>query len=1404
MADKSLQAADWKKFAKGRELDDAALLRALTALERAEKGTPAVWQQALDDIDKALAALRKGSKALKSDRDLVERLGEMESALAAARKAAQAAAKQAEEDEDEDEAPDVLTTKLVPLLRQVPKGVALHALILLAGKETAVMLARRPIPAARGKLLKTYLGVSSGTKLVPATCVFENNVHTFVVQGAPAAGLAKRLKAALLAQIDRKMKLRVRGDSPDDIDEDLEGDDADLLEMRGRMQDAAADVQARTSAAAEETATMLKAAAEETAAAMARAIQPSADPAVLKALITRFNAVRAELDRVKALDTPIGGDIRQRLAQVTDALRERRSEGVEDQLGQLEQIAAAVAARRGGGNAAATQAKAQIDQRKQDYDTDRAAAADAIDAAEKALADNPELQPQAVANRYAAARQIVDDAVAAEDWLAARDALSELEEAADDVVDQDRQGLAVGARHAELKDLIDRAWAVKEDADGPLLELAEALQEASDEFDYHVRECNWDDAMDWLESMGRRSQRLLDLEAKLRQLMRMLQDNQVDLERAAKLLDTQADRFPKPLQDQFKKFAADFAALQKQATVNVDDWQKALERLVELTAKVLAVQAQWQAYQTELSQGLDDVLAAQALELNGALFPDGALDAFQKGRELHHEKSEVKDWPGAQDAIKTCKREALTLVALIGQGDAYYAAFKPHGAVIAAANKLADDKSDRLAVPLARYLAEYTAIQKDVAACAWTAARDKLPAQVAAGQALIDAHAAIKDDRARFEKSWAALTKLAQARQVAARPPAGLDTAALDGFRRAHTPANDARNRGDYAAATPLLEPLEAAISALLSADARLTEARQAYELALAGVGDLAAARQLSAGKPASLAGPCAEFDTADGVVRAAAAEGRYGDAKAACTPLAAALKGLLEARLSSNQGAPTTVFVALAKRLEPLQDRLKAAKPNPGKEVAFLDALKTQLAQAYAAALLAIKNKQRVEAELAVAGIEPLLVRCEQGTVRLRQHIALYVAARDGAVKQVRALNYGSPALGKLRDAALTAQDKRIQALGSAGQFDEGDREVQAWRDMANAWAQASDAFWTLLKNSGAAPDGDKLQTLAALPGGGKVLDTLMAELPEDKPQSFVKEAMKARYGFEVKQFKKKNPDRLSDLSDLEAVADSLPDKSLKALYGMLGEVPIAHIKGKVSELVRFTEEKGGAAYGSTEKKVYMYCGRSDDPKATQQQFGVEGDVLPPGEVVDEACEPANKDPVPYFKFAAWHEVGHAEDDAGDHMTRLKGIAGWTCPNVEEVARVAAAHLKYDEGYVLAMLRDKASKPPTDKPAKPDDMSQADWDDARVRAEEWCRAVREDTKIWNHGSRSKERAINGRVYHEAYADDWVSYDFSARAQGITGYQFRAPGEWFAELYAAYYAKKLKPSHPAMAWLTTL
>jgi len=218
MADKTLTEAEWKKFAKGRDLKDVALLKALAVYEKARE--PADLIEAIAAVEKETDALRK---FVKGDKEFGAQLDAMDKAIAKEDKAAKAALREAESKEsesEEDDGADVLSAKLIPLLRQVKKGDEMHALIAVGPKTLAVMLARRPISPSRRKLLTDHL--KEGTpKFIVGTCIFEANAHTFVVQ-SQAAGLAKKLRAALFAQTDLRMKVRVRGEDPNDIDDDGE------------------------------------------------------------------------------------------------------------------------------------------------------------------------------------------------------------------------------------------------------------------------------------------------------------------------------------------------------------------------------------------------------------------------------------------------------------------------------------------------------------------------------------------------------------------------------------------------------------------------------------------------------------------------------------------------------------------------------------------------------------------------------------------------------------------------------------------------------------------------------------------------------------------------------------------------------------------------------------------------------------------------------------------------------------------------------------------------------------------------------------------------------------------------------------------------------------------------------
>ncbi len=85
-------------------------------------------------------------------------------------------------------------------------------------------------------------------------------------------------------------------------------------------------------------------------------------------------------------------------------------------------------------------------------------------------------------------------------------------------------------------------------------------------------------------------------------------------------------------------------------------------------------------------------------------------------------------------------------------------------------------------------------------------------------------------------------------------------------------------------------------------------------------------------------------------------------------------------------------------------------------------------------------------------------------------------------------------------------------------------------------------------------------------------------------------------------------------------------------------------------------------------------------------------------------------------------------------------------------------------------------------EPVAPDGREDA-WADAIGRVKSWFAKATSD-QIWWSQAQTDEITIDGRVYQQAYSATWVSYLASERRKGITGYQWRAPGEWFAELGA--------------------
>jgi hypothetical protein len=219
MAEKLLSESEWKKFTKGKDIKDAALVKAMAAAAKGAQLLPAEQVPLLQELAKQAGKLEDANS---KDKQVAGHLADIVTAAKGEIARLETPAKGTQAEDEDVDSLAALTSGLVILLRELRKGeTRMHALIGVAGKNTAVLIMRRPISPARRTLVAEAIDAKGGAKYIAAECQFEDQALTFEVK-APAAGLAKRLKTALLAQTDQRLKVRVRGEDPSDVDEDNE------------------------------------------------------------------------------------------------------------------------------------------------------------------------------------------------------------------------------------------------------------------------------------------------------------------------------------------------------------------------------------------------------------------------------------------------------------------------------------------------------------------------------------------------------------------------------------------------------------------------------------------------------------------------------------------------------------------------------------------------------------------------------------------------------------------------------------------------------------------------------------------------------------------------------------------------------------------------------------------------------------------------------------------------------------------------------------------------------------------------------------------------------------------------------------------------------------------------------
>jgi hypothetical protein len=323
-----------------------------------------------------------------------------------------------------------------------------------------------------------------------------------------------------------------------------------------------------------------------------------------------------------------------------------------------------------------------------------------------------------------------------------------------------------------------------------------------------------------------------------------------------------------------------------------------------------------------------------------------------------------------------------------------------------------------------------------------------------------------------------------------------------------------------------------------------------------------------------------------------------------------------------------------------------------------------------------------------------------------------------------------------------------------------------------------------------------DQCKALLTQPGGAVALDELVSSLRNDNAVDAVLAAMKARF-------------KLDDASCLGSGTDAVKTKELCKLYEVMTTVPEKHTRDNPS-LKKITRRNSteGSDYSGTEKAINMGEGH---PDTSSPYVVAKPDELPD---IDPKCVPKTGGKQPkYFDWNTLHEIGHAMDDKKQFMKKngsQSAYGGWAEHGGDVLAVAKAAVDEFALPGITAVMVAKY----LDSLVEPTGLSAtttpklADWNQLKDWADRACYIENRYTCM--DGTACGKSAKNGgfklgdRVYYESYDGQWFSYEAAARKQGITGYQFRAPGEWFSELYAAYKSDKLPDTHPAMKWLKKL
>ena len=229
MSDKHLTEAAWKAFAKGRDYNDAALVKALVSFAKADPKGTALRCSAADEIEKQAQLLLK---ATKSDKEAQRHLSELLAQIVVERKALAHAQAQAESDDSEGEEPAAALLdpqRLLQQLVQCKRDAARRAnfgFVEALDKQPATLALN---PKVSGRKLFASLQAATGSKLGAYGTVWLDDGALMVRPDKPLGGLAKKLRGPIKAVGFRVTAVVLVGDGG----EVLETDEQDATDDTG-------------------------------------------------------------------------------------------------------------------------------------------------------------------------------------------------------------------------------------------------------------------------------------------------------------------------------------------------------------------------------------------------------------------------------------------------------------------------------------------------------------------------------------------------------------------------------------------------------------------------------------------------------------------------------------------------------------------------------------------------------------------------------------------------------------------------------------------------------------------------------------------------------------------------------------------------------------------------------------------------------------------------------------------------------------------------------------------------------------------------------------------------------------------------------------------------------------------